>query len=154
MSWTHISSRASFIVIIGISMAASRDSPALLNVVSCIHLIFTITSVAFLSYKVYFLESELSLIQGKISIQEHSDIGNSVSQATPLALTAPATEQIKRKRRNLQAQPSSADQLDAICAQKVLNDLQVLSTFFADLTSFYSQSVLIPKYTSKLQKLR
>lgn len=135
-------------------MAASRDSPALLNVVSCIHLIFTITSVAFLSYKVYFLESELSLIQGKISIQEHSDIGNSVSQATPLALTAPATEQIQRKRRNLQAQPSSADQLDAICAQKVLNDLQVLSTFFADLTSFYSQSVLIPKYTSKLQKLR
>lgn len=110
-------------------MAASRASPALLNVVSCIHLIFTITSVAFLSYKVYFLESELSLIQGKISIQEHSDIGNSVSQATPLALTAPATEQIKRKRRNLQAQPSSADQLDAICAQKVLNDLQVLSLF-------------------------
>ncbi|KAM7427694.1 hypothetical protein ABFA07_021217 [Porites harrisoni] len=108
-------------------MAASRDSPALLNVVSCIHLIFTITSVAFLSYKVYFLESELSLIQGKISIQEHSDIGNSVSQATPLALTAPATEQIKRKRRNLQAQPSSADQLDAICAQKVLNDLQVIN---------------------------
>ena len=126
-------------------MAASRDSPALLNVVSCIHLIFTITSVAFLSYKVYFLESELSLIQGKISIpEEHSDIGNSVSQATPLALTAPTTEQIKRKRRNLQAQPSSADQLNAICAQKVLNDLQVLSTFFADLTSCYSQSVLIP----------
>ena len=120
-------------------MASSRDSPAPINVVLCLHLIFTITSVAFLSYKVYFLESELSLIQGKKSIQEQNDIGNGVSQATPLALTAPATEQIKRKRRNLRAQPSSADQLDAICAQKVLNDLQVLS-FFADLTRFYSQS--------------
>lgn len=109
-------------------MASSRVSPAPINVVLCLHLIFTITSVAFLSCKVYFLESELSLIQGKIYIQEQNDIGNSVSQATPLALTAPATK-IKRKRRNLRAQPSSADQLDAICAQKVLNDLQVLSFF-------------------------
>ena len=47
-------------------MASGRDSPNLSTVVSGLHLIFTLTSVAFFTYKLYYLENELSLIRREV----------------------------------------------------------------------------------------
>ena len=117
----------------GASMASSRVSPNLSTVVSSLHLIFTILSVAFLSYKVYYLESELSLIRGEISTGGPSNAGiKSVTQATPLS-TVPTSEQFRsgRNRRAGQkkSESSSTDKLKEVCVQKLLNNLRV-SRFF------------------------
>ena len=67
-------------------MASGRDSPNLSSVISGLHLIFTLTSVAFLSYKVFNLENELSLIRREVPTQaarESSNAGIDVN-ATPL----------------------------------------------------------------------
>ena len=103
-------------------MASSRASPTPSTFVSGFHLIFTLTSVAFLSYKVYYLENELSLIRGIISSQEPSNVDITASLATPLS-TVPPEEQFVSGR-NRRAKSSSSDKLKAICAQNVLKDLQ------------------------------
>ena len=114
-------------------MASSRASPTPYTFVSGLHLIFTLTSVAFLSYKVYYLENELSLIRGVIHSQEPSDVGITASQVTPLS-TVPTKEQIISER-NRRAQSSSADKLKAKCARNFLNDLQVCLIHFLVLIS-------------------
>lgn len=114
-------------------MASSRVSPTPSTFVSGLHLIFTLTSVAFLSYKVYYLENELSLIRGVISSQEPSDLGITASQVTPLS-TVPTKEQLISER-NRRAQSSSADKLKAKCAQNLLKDIQVCLIHFAALMS-------------------
>ena len=55
-------------------MASGRDSPNLFTVISGLHLIFTLTSVAFLSYKVFNLENELSLIRREVPTQAAPDV--------------------------------------------------------------------------------
>ena len=64
-------------------MASTRSSSNLHTVVSGLHLIFTIASVAFLSFKVYHLECELSLIRGKVSLSAERDV--KVTEVTPLS---------------------------------------------------------------------
>ena len=110
-------------------MASSRAPPTPATFVSGLHLIFTLTSVAFLSYKVYYLENELSLIRGVISSQEPSDVGITASQVTPLS-TVPTREQFIISERNRRAQSSSADKLKAKCNQNLLKDLQVCLIHF------------------------
>ena len=107
-------------------MASTRPSPNLSTFVSCLHLIFTLASVAFLSYKVYYLEYELSLIRGKESL---SDDRISVTEATPLS-PIPNGEELRsgRNRRADQERvisESSAGKLKQACVQKLLDDLQV-----------------------------
>ena len=114
-------------------MASSRAPPTPATFVSGLHLIFTLTSVAFLSYKVYYLENELSLIRGVISSEEPSDVGITASQVTPLS-TVPTKEQLISER-NRRAQSSSADKLKAKCAQNLLKDLQVFLIHFVALIS-------------------
>ena len=106
-------------------MASTRPSPNLSTFVSGLHLIFTLVSVAFLSYKVYYLECELSLIRGKESL---SDGRIRVTEATPPSLI-PNGEEL-RSERNRRAdqekvESSSASKFKKVCVQKLLNDLQV-----------------------------
>ena len=114
-------------------MASSRASPNLSTVVSSLHLIFTILSVAFLLYKVYYLENELFLLRGEISTGGPSNAGiKSLTQATPLS-TVPTSEQ-PRSGRNRRAgqkksESSSADKLKAVCVQNLLKHLRVCVTF-------------------------
>ncbi|KAM7427697.1 Roundabout 1 [Porites harrisoni] len=107
-------------------MASTRSSSNLHTVVSGLHLIFTIASVAFLSFKVYHLECELSLIRGKVSLSE-GDI--KVTEATPLSADSNNEElRSERNRRDDQQKLKSytGDSLKAACVQKLLGDLQVI----------------------------
>ena len=111
-------------------MASSRVSTNFSTVVLAFHLTFTILAIAILSYKVYFLESELSFIRKEISTgAEPSNGRESVIQTTPLA-TAASSEQpsgVRNRRVSGQkdSEASSADQLQAQCVQKILKNLQV-----------------------------
>ena len=96
---------------------------------SGVHLIFTIASVAFLSFKVYHLECELSLIRGKVPLSE-GDI--KVTEATPLSADSNNEElRSERNRRDDQQKLKSytGDSLKAACVQKLLGDLQVSNCF-------------------------
>ena len=110
-------------------MASTRSSSNLHTVVSGLHLIFTIASVAFLSFKVYHLECELSLIRGKVPLSE-GDI--KVTEATPLSADSNNEElRSERNRRDDQQKLKSytGDSLKAACVQKLLGDLQVSNCF-------------------------
>ena len=115
-------------------MTSGRDSPNLSTVISGLHLIFTLTSVAFLSYKVFNLENELSLIRREVPTQaarESSDAGIDVN-ATPLTRVQGIKDQEQRSERNRRAgkrksESSAADKLKAVCVQKLLSNLQVCS---------------------------
>ena len=110
-------------------MASTRSSSNLHTVVSGLHLIFTIASAAFLSFKVYHLECELSLIRGKVLLSE-GDI--KVTEATPLSADSNNEElRSERNRRDDQQKLKSytGDSLKAACVQKLLGDLQVSNCF-------------------------
>ena len=115
-------------------MASGRDSPNLSTVISGLHLIFTLISVAFLSYKVFNLENELSLIRREVPTQaarESSNAGIDVN-ATPLTRVQGIKDQEQRSERNRRAgkrksKSSAADKLKAVCVQKLLSNLQVCS---------------------------
>ena len=110
-------------------MASTRSSSNLHTVVSGLHLIFTIASVAFLSFKVYHLDCELSLIRGKVPLSE-GDI--KVTEATPLSVDSNNEElRSERNRRDDQQKLKSytGDNLKAACVQKLLGDLQVPNCF-------------------------
>ncbi|CAH3160376.1 unnamed protein product [Porites lobata] len=113
-------------------MASGRDSPSLSTVISGLHLIFTLTSVAFLSYKVFNLENELSLIRREVPTQadrESSNVGRDVN-ATPLTRVQGIKDQEQRSERDRRAgkrksESSAADKLKVVCVQKLLSNLQV-----------------------------
>ena len=110
-------------------MASTRSSSNLHTVVSGVHLIFTIASVAFLSFKVYHLECELFLIRGKVFSSE-GDI--KVTEATPLSAESNNEElRSERHRRDDKQKLKSytGDNLKAACVQKLLGDLQVSNCF-------------------------
>ena len=113
-------------------MATSRVSTNLSTVLSILHLIFTILAIAILSYKVYYLESEIYFIRKEVSSGELSAI-----QTTPLS-TAPTSEEHRsgRNRRVNQkkSESSSTDQLQAQCMQKILKNMRV-SKYFSLLAS-------------------
>ena len=115
-------------------MASGRGSPNLSTVISGLHLIFTLTSVAFLSYKVFYLENELSLIRREVPTQvarEPSNAGIDVN-TTPIAKVQGIEDQEQRSERNRRAgksksESSGADKLKAVCVQNLLSNLQVCS---------------------------
>ena len=116
-------------------MASGRGSPNLSTVISGLHLIFTLTSVAFLSYKVFNLENELSLIRREVPTQadrESSNAGIDDVNATPLTRVQGIKDQEQRSERDRRAgkrksESSAADKLKAVCVQKLLSNLQVCS---------------------------
>ena len=108
-------------------MASGRDSPNLSTVVSGLHLIFTLTSVAFFTYKLYYLENELSLIRREVPFRTARE--SAVIKATPPSIVQSSEEQ--RSGRNRRAgkrkseSSSATDKLKAVCVQKLLNNVQV-----------------------------
>ena len=119
----------------GASMASGRDSPNLSTVISGLHLIFTLTSVGFLSYKVFYLENELSLIRREVptqAVRESSNVGIDVN-ATPITKVQGIEDQEQRSERNRRAEKrksessSAVDKLKVVCVQKLLSNLQVCS---------------------------
>ena len=118
----------------GASMASGRDSPNLSTVISGLHLIFTLTSVAFLSYKVFYLENELSLIRREVprqAVLESSNADMDVN-STPVTRVQGIEDQEQRSERNRRAgkrksETSAAEKLKAVCVQKLLSNLQVCS---------------------------
>lgn len=117
-------------------MASGRDSPNLSSVVSGLHLIFTLTSVAFFTYKVYYLENELSLIRREVPFRTAQE--STVIKATPPNIVQSSEEQ--RSERNRRAgkrkseSSSATDKLKAVCVQKWLNNLQVCNVSLKPLT--------------------
>ena len=94
---------------------------------SGLHLIFKLASVAFLSYKVYYIEFELSLIRGKTSVSDGRIL---VTEATPPSSLIPNGEEL-RSERNRRAdqekvESSSAAKLKEVCVQMSLDDLQAV----------------------------
>lgn len=120
-------------------MGTSRVSSNLPTFVVFFHLIFSIVAIAFLSYKVYFLdnelpykvynlESELSSIRDKISTLEARNCIGSVQTPTPL--TATPSSEAQRSGRNRRAKKKESespttDQLQAKCVQNLLKHMQV-----------------------------
>ena len=117
-------------------MASGRSSPNLSTVISGLHLIFTLTSVAFLSYKVFYLENELSLIRREVptqAVREPSNAGIDVN-TTPITRVQGIEDQEQRSERNRRAgkrksESSAAHKLKAVCVQKLLSNLEVCSFF-------------------------
>ena len=116
-------------------MASGRDSLNLSTVISGLHLIFTLTSVAFLSYKVFYLENELSLIRREVpstqAVRESSNACIDVN-TTPITRVQGIEDREQRSERNRRAgkrksESSAADKLKAVCVQKLLSNLQVCS---------------------------
>ena len=93
----------------GVNMATSRVSTNFSNVLSILHLIFTILAIAILSYKVYYLESEIYFIRKEISSRELSAI-----QTTPLSRALTSEQHRSRRNRRVNQkkfESSSTDQL-------------------------------------------
>ena len=102
----------SLVDLTGASMASGRDSPNLSSVVSGLHLIFTLTSVAF------FLENELSVIRREVPFSTAKE--STVIKATPPNIVQSSEEQ--RSGRNRRAgkrkseSSSATDKLKAVCS--------------------------------------
>ena len=118
-------------------MATTRVSTNLSTIMSVLQLIFTIVAIAILSYKDYYQDCELSLIQGEVSSIRgemssggpSNEISVPVQTSTPLSTAVDGEEQeIVRIRRVSQKKPSkapSADGLQAECVQNMLKNLRV-----------------------------
>ena len=123
-------------------MGTSRVSSNVPTFVVVFHLIFSIVAIAFLSYKVYYLESELSLVRGKISTMGASKTIGSVQTPTPLT-AAPSSKRSGRNRRakKKESESSTADQLQVKCVQSLLKHMQVCNVFLCCLLCFLGNQV-------------
>lgn len=111
-------------------MAASQASTKSSSIVQVLHLVFTILSIAVLSYKVYFLESELSFIRHELSTRD----SNNVMTETIPPSTAATIDKHSRDRRSdgngrlsqkTSKTATTKQNINADCLQKVLNYFQV-----------------------------
>ena len=124
-------------------MGTNRVSSNLPTFVVVFHLIFSIVAIAFLSYKVYYLdhevshkvsydylESELASVRGKISLA--SNVKGSVQTTAPLT-TAPSSEMERggrhRRANRKGSESSTTDQLQAKCVQNLLKHIHVSNNF-------------------------
>ncbi|KAL9980579.1 hypothetical protein ACROYT_G009185 [Oculina patagonica] len=114
-------------------MAASKASTKSSSVVQILHLVFSILSIAVLSYKVYFLESELSFIRHELSTR---DSNNVMTETTPSSAAATVDKQSRDRRSDGNGRLSqktskttaAKQNVNADCLQKALNYFQVKNT--------------------------
>ena len=79
-------------------MAAGQASTTKsFTIVPILHLVFTILSIAVLSYKVYLLESELSSIRDELSTHEGRD---GSAKKPPLSTSGPISEHSRSESRS------------------------------------------------------
>ena len=117
-------------------MAASPVHSSHLTLVVVLHLVFSIVAIAFLSYKVYFPDNELStkvfhLEKELFSIREEISLaGTSYGVATVPSPTSTAAKfyRNERYRRTVRKDPKSGSKDEirrAECVKNLLNNLQV-----------------------------
>ena len=115
-------------------MAAGQTTPKSSTVVPILHLVFTIVSIAVLSYKVYHVESELSFIRDELSTNDRSNgLDKTLThQSTATAISEHSRDKRSdRNRRPSQKKPettSAKQNINADCLQKALNDFQVYTS--------------------------
>ena len=113
-------------------MAASRVSTNPSSVLSVCHLVFSIFALAILSYKVYYLEKEMSFIRKEMfTVKGRGD--PSAIQKTPLSTAPINSEQLTVIERNRRSQKTSearsVDKLQEKCLQTILSNIQVCLYF-------------------------
>jgi len=115
-------------------MAAGQATTKSSTIAPILHLVFTIVSVAALSYKVYHVESELSFIRDKLSTHDSSyGLAKTLTrQATAADISEHSRDtRSDRNRRLGQKTPettSTKQNMNADCLQEALKDFQVRTT--------------------------
>ena len=100
------------------------------TIVPILHLVFTIVSIAVLSFKVYHVESELSFIRDKLFTHDSSyGLARTLTGQSAAAISEHSREKRSdRNRRLSQKTPettSTKQNMNMDCLQKVLKDFQV-----------------------------
>lgn len=106
------------------SQASKHSSTVVPHV---LHFAFTVLSIAILSYKVYHLESELSLVRDELFTRASTSTDNGMTNTLPAPSTAAYS--IKHdggSHRNRRLSPQKASETTSDCdLQKMLKDFQV-----------------------------
>ena len=112
-------------------MAAVQASTKTFTIVPILHLVFTVVSIAVLSYKVYYVESELSYIRDELSTH---DRGNGLDKTLAHSTADAAISENSRDKRSdrnrrlsqkTKETTSTKQNINADCLQKALKDFQV-----------------------------
>ena len=109
-------------------MAADKAVTKSSAIVPILHLVFTIVSIAVLSYKVYHVESELLLIRDELSTHDrNNDLTKTYTRSSAISEHS-ADKRSDRNRRlspKTQGTTLTKQNINADCLQKALKDLQV-----------------------------
>jgi len=106
-------------------MAAGQATTKSSTIVPILHLVFTITSTAVLSYKVYHVESELSFIRDKLSTHDSS---YRLAKTLTHQSTAATISEHSRDKRSDRNHRSIKQNMNADCLQMALKDFQVCTS--------------------------
>ena len=115
-------------------MAAVQASTKTFTIVPILHLVFTVVSIAVLSYKVYYVESELSYIRDELSTH---DRGNGLDKTLAHSTADAAISENSRDKRSdrnrrlsqkTQEATSKKQIINADCLQKTLKHFQVCAS--------------------------
>jgi len=115
-------------------MAASQATTKSSTIVPFLHLVFTIVSIAVLSYKVYHVESELSFIRDELSTHDRSNgLAKTLTRSTAADISGEHSgdKRSDRKRRLSQKTPETTSRkqnIHADCLQRALKDFQVCTS--------------------------
>ena len=114
-------------------MAAGQATTKSFTIVPFLHLVFTIVSIAVLSFKVYHVESELSFIRDKLFTHDSSyGLAKTLTLSTAAAISEHSSDKRSdRNRRLSQKTPettSTKQNMNADCLQKALKDFQVCTS--------------------------
>ena len=109
-------------------MAASQTSTKSFSVVHILHLVFTILSIAALSYKVYHIESELSFIRHELSIRDDHN-GMTIKPSTAATVNEHSRDRRSDGKSRVSHKTSKTTatrkNVGADCIQKALSEFQV-----------------------------
>ena len=112
-------------------MAADQSTTKTSTIVPILHLVFTIVSIAVLSYKVYHVESELLLIRDELSTHDRNNGLTKTHTSSPAIIEHSADKRSERNRRlspKTQETTSTKQNINADCLQKALKDFQVCTS--------------------------
>ena len=120
-------------------MAADQATPKTSTIVPILHLVFTIVSIAILSYKVYHVESELLYIRDELSTHDRGNgLDKTLGRSTAAAISENSRDKRSDRNRRLsqktQETTSTKQNINADCLQKALKDFQVCTSHFWLLT--------------------
>ena len=112
-------------------MAAVQAATKTSTIVPILHLVFTIVSIVVLSYKVYYVESELSFIRNELFTHDRNNGLTKTHTSSPAISEHSADKRSDRNRRfspKTQETTSAKQNINAHCLQKALKDFQVCTS--------------------------